>query len=753
MSRTQPLITSAIAVMVPCLFATTDLHAQQSPSLSSTLTTVPRLVRITSTFSPANGLLPAPVETVTLAIYAEATGGPPLWQETQTIVVDTDGRYTLLLGATLPDGLPLQLFASGEARWLGRRFERPGEIEQPRVLLASVPYALKASDADTLGGRPPSAYLLAEPGASERAGATKTAAGAASAGASGQSSPASALPLSAGTVNYVGKFVNSTDLGNSAIYDAGGFVGVNTTTPFDVLHARFTNTNGGLTGYAVQNLGNTPTSYSGMLFYDQNGALGQFQGFNNVTHEYRINNIASGGSINFMIGSSSKFQVRPDGDVNIAGSIRKGGLPFLHSFGTENTFLGTNAGNFTMTGSYNAAAGVRALYSNTTGSDNTASGLNALASNTTGSFNTASGASTLFLNATGSYNTASGFSALAMNKSSENTATGAYALAQNVDAGHNTATGVYALYSNTSGFDNTATGASALRSSTGSSNTATGANALASNTTSGGNTATGANALTSNTTGGGNTATGTNALIYNTTGGANTATGYFALFGNTLGLRNTASGYWALGNNETGENNIAVGYFAGLANTGSNNIYLGANVGGVTGESNAIYLGAQGTQTKAVIAGIRGTTTGLSDAIPVLIDSAGQLGTVSSSRRFKEDIRDMGEASRAIFALRPVTFQYSKVYTDGARPLQYGLVAEEVAEVFPGLAVANAEGGVDTVHYETLSVLLLNEMQHQQQRIQEQQQSIEALLDEAQRQQQRIEVLERRLSAFSAKPD
>ena len=96
-------------------------------------------------------------------------GGAPLWQETQTVVVDADGRYTLLLGATLPEGLPLELFASGEARWLGRRFERPGEAEQARVLLASVPYALKASDADTLGGRPPSAYLLAEPGASEGA--------------------------------------------------------------------------------------------------------------------------------------------------------------------------------------------------------------------------------------------------------------------------------------------------------------------------------------------------------------------------------------------------------------------------------------------------------------------------------------------------------------------------------------------------------------------------------------------------------
>ena len=87
--------------------------------------------------------------------------------------------------------------------------------------------------------------------------------------------------------------------------------------PSTSLHVRFTNTNGGDTGYAVQNLGNTATSYSGMLFYDQNGALGQFQGFNNVTHEYRINNIASGGSINFMIGGSSKFLVANSGNIGI----------------------------------------------------------------------------------------------------------------------------------------------------------------------------------------------------------------------------------------------------------------------------------------------------------------------------------------------------------------------------------------------------------------------------------------------------
>ena len=117
----------------------------------------------------------------------------------------------------------------------------------------------------------------------------------------------------------------------------------------------------------------------------------------------------------------------------------------------------------------------------------------------------------------------------------------------------------------------------------------------------------------------------------------------------------------------------------------------------------------------AVLGGIVcGVTTGASNAIPVVIDGNGQLGTVSSSRRFKEDIRDMGDASRALFNLRPVTFRYARAYNDGAKPIQYGLVAEEVAEVFPELAVRGADGQIETVAYHKLPALLLNDLQRQQ---------------------------------------
>ncbi len=128
-----------------------------------------------------------------------------------------------------------------------------------------------------------------------------------------------------------------------------------------------------------------------------------------------------------------------------------------------------------------------------------------------------------------------------------------------------------------------------------------------------------------------------------------------------------------------------------------------------------MYLGLQGTQTKTVIAGIRGITTGVANGIPVLIDSTGQLGTVSSSRRYKEDIEDMAGASGRLLSLRPVTFRYRQAFADGSKPIQYGLVAEEVAEVFPDLVVYNEDGEPETVKYHVLATMLLNELQALQQ--------------------------------------
>ena len=298
------LLPSAVLMSV---LAATGASAQ-APS-SATATAVPPMIRVAGSLRPATGPA-APVETVTFAIYADETGGEPLWQETQNLTVNRDGQYTALLGSTVPDGLPLEVFPSKAARWLGIKIERSGEQEQRRVLLASVPYALRASDADTLGGRPATAYLLAESPSGRRSPA-------------GKALDTTGAPLFA-TTNWIPMALDNVGgLGNSTMFQNGSFLGVGTTTPFDNMHVRFTNTAGQFTGYAVQNLGATAASYSGMLFYDQNGALGQFQGFNNVTHEYRINNIARNGasafdgSINFMLGGASKFIVASSGNVGI----------------------------------------------------------------------------------------------------------------------------------------------------------------------------------------------------------------------------------------------------------------------------------------------------------------------------------------------------------------------------------------------------------------------------------------------------
>jgi hypothetical protein len=244
-----------------------------------------------------------------------------------------------------------------------------------------------------------------------------------------------------------------------------------------------------------------------------------------------------------------------------------------------------------------------------------------------------------------------------------------------------------------------------------------------------------------------NTAVGDSALsLLNNSGIENSAVGYQALVTIASGSFNTAIGSRALDHNIGGNFNVAVGRLAGSANdSGSNNIYLGSGVLGVAGENNTMYLGRVGGQIKAFIAGVRGITTVNANAIPVMIDSAGQLGTVSSSIRFKEDVHDMADASQRLLALRPVTFRYSKAYADGSKPVQFGLVAEEVAEVFPELAVRDAAGNVETVHYETLNVLLLNEVQRQEREL-----ARERTLREDQ--QKRIDALEQRLNDLRSKP-
>ena len=212
-----------------------------------------------------------------------------------------------------------------------------------------------------------------------------------------------------------------------------------------------------------------------------------------------------------------------------------------------------------------------------------------------------------------------------------------------------------------------------------------------------------------------NTGTGYQSLLNLTSGSQNSACGKGALMNETTGSGNTAAGWNVLMNQNGGSNNTAIGTGAGGAYTGSesNNILVGNS--GVQGESNTIHIGTDGTgagtQQKTLIAGVWSRTTNISDALPVVVDSTGTLGTVSSSRRYKEDIHDMGVASDDLLRLRPVTFRYKKPDSDGSKPLQYGLIAEEVADVYPNLVVRGKDGKVETVQYYKLDAMLLNEVQ------------------------------------------
>ena len=212
-------------------------------------------------------------------------------------------------------------------------------------------------------------------------------------------------------------------------------------------------------------------------------------------------------------------------------------------------------------------------------------------------------------------------------------------------------------------------------------------------------------------TGSDNTAIGSSALFNNTTGNGNTATGLNALFGNMTGLQNTASGVGALKNNVSGVRNVAFGYQAGLVATGSDNILIGAANKGKVAENGAIRIGTSANQKQTFIAGIRGVKTGLAAATAVFIDANGQLGTIKSSREAKENIQPLGDISERLMALRPVSFKYRQAYEDGSKPLEFGLIAEEVAEAFPELVVRAQDGQPETVAYHLLPTLLLNELQ------------------------------------------
>jgi hypothetical protein len=436
-------------------------------------------------------------------------------------------------------------------------------------------------------------------------------------------------------------------------------------------------------------------------------------------------------SANIALGASSNLFKNDEvflwDDTSGNTALGRNALATATGNATNNTAVGRDALRYTVQG----GGGLQ-------GSFNTAVGDNALRHNTTGAFNTAVGDNALRNNTTGQQNTAIGYRALLTNRTGvRNTAIGYHALGANYTGSYNTASGDRALYSNTSGIANTANGHRALRL----------------NTTGSDNTAIGNRALEANTTGYLNTAIGHNALHSNGDGIRNTASGFTALGQNTSGSRNTASGDAALNSNTTGSRNTAIGYRAGQQpTTGDDNIFIGSGAQGGVGDTKTIRIGGTisgdgpAQQNRTFINGIRGIAPAGDDPVPVLIDAVGQLGTENSSLAVKQDVQDLGALADRLLELRPVAFRYKQhAALDPDTPLQFGLIAEEVAKVFPELVVFDREGRAQTVKYHLLSRLLLGELQRHHAELQRQQEDV-------QRQRAELRILHARLDSIEKNP-
>jgi trimeric autotransporter adhesin len=625
---------------------------------------VPPMITFSGVFTDVNGKPLTGVVGATFALYKDQQGGTPLWLETQNVYPDKAGHYMVMLGSTRSTGLPADIFMQGEARWLG--VQPQGQPEQPRVLLMSVPYALKAADAQTVGGLPASAFVLAAPPATsqEPSGATPSLGAAASAVAPNVSG--------SGTADYIPLWTGTSTLANSVLYQSGtgstAKVGINTTSPASTLDVKGGSTVRGLFSLPAKGTATATTGYNSQPFslsasaFNSGTATAVSQNFRWQAQPAGNNTTSPSGTLNLLFGSGTtaptgtgliiasngvitfasgqKFPGTGPGTITgvTAGTDLIGGgtsgnvtlnldLTKVPQLNTPNTFTGNQTvnGNLAATGwvsgagfeigsdmfgwgstaSGNAFLGF-AGKTTVTGSGNTAIGFHGLLSDTTGSRNTATGGGALQTNQTGNDNTATGYEALFLNTGGGNTASGSLALSANSTGSLNTASGYNALRNNTIGWGNTATGAGAMFiNTTGVTNTAIGQEALRGNTASA-NTAAGYQALYSNDIGDSNTGIGETALYDNTSGKSNTATGQAALYDNQSGSWNAAGGAAALFGNTTGSDNTAFGGQALEWNkTGSNLTCIGFFCSVLDGLTNATAIGAyaEADESNALVLG------------------------------------------------------------------------------------------------------------------------------------------------------
>ena len=641
---------------------------------------VPQTISYQGYLKNTNGTPVGIATTVRFSLYSSSPArNNPVWWESKS-VTPANGVYSTQLGSVIPITVPFNV-----PYHLGVKVE--SDPEMPLQPLGSVPYALRTAVADgvTTSATMPISQLTGTLATSQLADGAVTAAK-----LGGNGCTAGQIMQWNGTTwtcSMASAALQGAVTGNLTV---SGKLGVGTTaTPLETLSV------GGMNSaieLGADVAGKEPNA--GKIFYQRFGNNDSLEivGAGTVASNRKIRFFTEGGAtFEGSISSTGNLTLQPSTSASV-GNVMKGTTPFVHNYGTNSTFVGENAGNFSMTGGYNTATGSLALNKNTEGFQNTATGQGALQNNKTGSYNTATGQGALQNNDSGSYNTADGL----------------YALISNTTGWYNTAIGEGTLQLNTTGTDNTAVGQSSLLvNKSGSSNSAVGKGSLQNNLASF-NTAIGADALLNNSEGSSNVAAGNNSLVTNVTGNGNTAIVYGA-------LRYNYSGSW----------NIAIGNNAGQFSTGSRNINIGHD--GVAGESDTIRIGYLNT-TATYIAGIHGKPyPTLGSTAPVYVGFDGSLGTMASSKRFKDDVVDMGEASSLLMKLRPVTFHYKSDQNPKGRTLQYGLIAEEVLEVAPELIAYTADGEIYTVMYQHLPPMLLNEYQKQQRSLEQQKNDLAAL--------------------------
>jgi hypothetical protein len=461
---------------------------------------VPRLVQFNGTLKDSASRPIAGVASVTFAIYSEQDGGTALWSETQNVLADSNGHYNVLLGAATANGVPSELFGTGQSRWLSIAIAR--QPEMPRVLLASVPYALKAADADTLGGLPASSYVttqqLAASGARVVTGAPATtiiampgAAATTTQAASDNLVPPSgpqATPTGGGTANFIPLWTSTTNLGNSKIYQAsGGFVGINTTTPQLQLDVNGNSIFRGSVqlppqGTATASAGQPSRSfqYQASVFNSSTNAaqneafafratpatndtsaptakLDLYYGPGGGTLNDTGLSISNSGLLTFAAGQTFPGASASVNELNLPnttsatnGVIKLGGQTFLNNAGaTTNSFVGAGAGGsaeVSGVSNNNTGVGDAALSSNKTGTNNTAAGASAMSGATSSNYDTAYGVQAMEFETTGGSNTAVGYAAgLTEQTGAFNTFIGANADASAPNLTHATAIGAGAI--------------------------------------------------------------------------------------------------------------------------------------------------------------------------------------------------------------------------------------------------------------------------------------------------------------------